>query len=87
MSDILSEQRISKLREALKNIKGYSGQTNLGRCCVEKSCAPVFENGEKVAYCAFQYGVNRGYESCAGEAAFALQEDDMAAEKVMDEKG
>lgn len=62
------------LVEALKSVCSHKGMTNLGSCCVNKTCIPYSDNGEKLAYCSFAYGVNRGFNTCAAEAQEALRE-------------
>lgn len=63
---------LEMMREALKEIHSLKGMTNLGDCCVDKACAPAFQNGKRVGHCQFSYGVNRGFNTCAGEASEAL---------------
>lgn len=60
------------LRSALEQISGYYNMTKLHDCCVEKTCTPIFEGGKKVGHCAFGFGVNRGFNECAGIARAAL---------------
>ena len=67
MSDI-------RLKSALELIASYKGKTNLAECCVEKTCTPHYEDGEKIAHCKFQFGVARGFNECASIAEQALKE-------------
>lgn len=69
--DQLLEQATA-LASALEAIASHKDQTNLGECCVNKTCQPVYDDGEKVAHCSFQYGVNRGFNTCAYPASEAL---------------
>jgi hypothetical protein len=71
--------RIEKLRGALDEIAENKDMTNLADCCVYKTCTPHFENGELLSHCKFQFGVMRGFNTCAGEASEALTADDAAA--------
>jgi hypothetical protein len=73
--------REEKLVDALKNIKGQEGMTNIGSCCVDKSCHPYYSDGEKLSHCAFGFGVNRGFNSCAAEAEQALADHAKELEK------
>lgn len=63
----------ARLREALEGVARYQGMTNLHDCCVDKTCTPIFEDGELVGHCAFGFGVNRGFNECAGIARAALE--------------
>lgn len=63
----------ARLREALEGVARYQGMTNLHDCCVDKTCTPIFEDGELVGHCAFAFGVNRGFNECAGIARAALE--------------
>lgn len=58
---------------ALEEIKRYKGMTNLGACCVDHSCSEYQDvSGNKLSHCSFQFGVSRGFDTCAQEAEEAL---------------
>lgn len=67
-----SEDRNTKLKDALRDILSYRGKTLLADCCVENNCNPHYDNSEKVAHCSFQYGVFSGYSTTADIAREAL---------------
>ena len=63
---------LERYKKALEEILELNGKTLLAYCCVDKSCTPMYEDGEKVAHCAQQYGVFRGYATAASIAEEAL---------------
>lgn len=63
----------ARLREALEAVASYYGKTNLHSCCVDRTCRPIWEYGQVVDHCAFRFGVNRGFNECAGIARAALE--------------
>lgn len=63
-----------RLRNALQSIAEREGFTQLAECCVNHTCAHHYEDGERLANCAFQWGVARGYNECARTAKDALAE-------------
>jgi hypothetical protein len=66
------DELVRRLLSALETIAAHAGMTNLGECCVDKTCTPVYEDGEKISHCQFSFGVNRGFNTCAAEAKEAL---------------
>lgn len=67
------KSRLAVAVGALEEVASHAGMTNLGGCCVDKSCHPMYEDGEKVAHCSFGFGVNRGFNECASTASEALK--------------
>lgn len=65
--------RVKKLTAALVDIENHIDKTNFHDCCVTKTCQPIYEDGKKVAYCTFQYGVNRGFGELGHIARAALE--------------
>jgi hypothetical protein len=66
---------IAALREAdgaLEKILQFRGKTQLADCCVNRTCTPHYEDGEKEAHCSWQAGVARGFGESAAEAEEAL---------------
>ena len=63
---------LERARNALKEISEYKGQTNLWDCCVHKDCTQVWDDKKVISPCLFQFGVNRGFETCAEIAQDAL---------------
>ena len=67
-----AQAEVARLRETLERIANCAGKTQLADCCVTKTCTGHYEGGERVSYCAFQYGVARGFNECASDAKEAL---------------
>jgi hypothetical protein len=66
------QERLAVAVGALTEIADREGMTNLGSCCVDKICQEVWDDGEKIAHCAFSFGVNRGFNTSAADAREAL---------------
>lgn len=66
------ERALEVALKALKEIADRKGMTNLHDCCVTKSCTPIFDDNTQVGHCAFQFGVNRGFDESAEDAKEAL---------------
>lgn len=67
-------EKLSPVVESAKQIKSTKGMTQLANCCVSKTCTSVWENGEHVANCGFQWGVLRGHNENASCAEQALKD-------------
>lgn len=59
-------------QEMLQEIAGMKGKTFMADCCKEHTCKAHFDGKEKVAHCAFQYGVHLGLGRGANDAEYAL---------------